>query len=88
MDWQLQDDAVDAWVAICVGDFFLERISVCANIGHFNADVFAILLFQIDVFSDNWIVGIAKNEKGGFLSHAGNLAGLALFNKACKFFAV
>ena len=42
--------------------------AVGAVINHFDADIFAVGDFEIDVFSDNWVVGITNDQKSGLFT--------------------
>ena len=89
---ELNDDAVDIVVVVCVEDFLSERIALMgsgrviirAKVNHLYSDILAIFDFEVDIFFDDGIVVVADDEKCGFDWHAGDLVGLALFNKASE----
>ena len=68
-------------------DFGLEGIGACADVDDFDADVFAVAFFEVDVFNNDGIVGVAKDEQFWLLFHAGDLVGLAFFDEPSEFFA-
>ncbi len=61
---------------------------ICANINDFDSNIVAVAFFEIDVFLDDGVVGIAQNEKPGLSLKACDLVGLAFFDEAGKLFTV
>ena len=85
----MENDTVDFVVFIGGFDFFgnFDRV-FGLKIDNFNADVFAVLFFEIDVFGDDGIVAVADDEEGGALFKGADFASLTFFDEAGELFAI
>ena len=62
----MDDNAGNCRVGVSLIDFVDDfGSSICLEIFNNNTDIFAVFDFEIDVFDDDGIVGIADNEKFG-----------------------
>ena len=67
-DGKLQDNAIDLVVIIGGEDFIVDFVGgIGAEINDFDANVFAVLDFKVNVFSDNWVIAVADDEEGGLM---------------------
>lgn len=58
---------------------------LCAEILDDDADVFAIALFEVYIFGDDWVVGVANDEELGLGRHTCDLTSLTFLDEAGEF---
>ena len=92
LNGELEDNAVDAFVGVRAGNGGADVVGIFSKIvNNLDADVFAVFDFEINIFFDHGVLGIADDEEGGVLAgslEVGGFTGLALLNKICEFATV
>ena len=82
----MDDDAIDGGVGVGLEDFLFEvGWGLGKIILYGDADVGAVFDFEVDVFGDDGVIGIAKDEEFGCGREGFDLMGLALLDKTGEF---